>query len=209
MLAFSALPRHARVLAIASSTGGPAALTELVCALPPLGVPIVVAQHMPPDFTRLLAERLAVAGSRPCAEARHGEPLRPGHIYVAPGDHHLRVERHGRDDVRVRVSRDARVQHCRPAADVLFTSVAAAYGADAVALVLTGMGHDGRDGAAALVRAGGRVLVQDEASSVVWGMPGAVARAGLAAAVLPIPQLAAHVAASCAPDPGPARPAGR
>ncbi len=189
------VPRRARVLAVAASTGGPVALAELFGALPSrLDVPVVVTQHMPAAFTRRLAERLAAAHGRPCAEARDGEPLRAGHVYVAPGDHHLTVDR-GAWDVRVRLTREAPVQHCRPAADPMFASVAAAYGPGALAVVLTGMGHDGRDGCAAVVGAGGRVLVQDEATSVVWGMPGAVAQAGLATAVLSVPQIAAYVAA--------------
>ncbi|HEY0779930.1 MAG TPA: chemotaxis-specific protein-glutamate methyltransferase CheB [Gemmatirosa sp.] len=195
------VPRSMQVLAIASSTGGPVALAELLGALPPkLDVPVLVTQHMPPEFTRLLAERLAVAGRRPCAEARDGEVLRRGHVYVAPGDHHMLVERRG-GEVRVRLTQDRPVQHCRPAADPMFASIAAAFGPGALAVVLTGMGHDGRDGAAAIVHGGGRVLAQDEATSVVWGMPGAVAQAGLAAAVLPIPQIATHVAACCATRP--------
>ena len=187
-----------QVLAIASSTGGPVALAELFAGLPPsLDVPVVITQHMPPEFTRRLAERLATVGSRPCAEARDGEVLRAGHVYVAPGDRHLLVERRA-GGVRVRLTQDPPVQHCRPAADPMFASIAAAYGPGALAVVLTGMGHDGRDGSAAIVRCGGRVLAQDEATSVVWGMPGAVAQAGLAAGVWPIPEIAAHVTACCA-----------
>lgn len=191
-------PRSAQVLAIASSTGGPVALSGLLGAIPaPLGVPVLVTQHMPAHFTRLLAARLASSTGHACAEARDGEVVRVGHVYIAPGDYHLLAERRG-GAVRLRLTQDPPVQHCRPAADPMFASVAAAYGPGALAVVLTGMGHDGRDGAAAIVRRGGRVLAQDEASSVVWGMPGAVAQAGLATAVLPIPQIATHVAACCA-----------
>ena len=194
-------PRAMQVLAIASSTGGPVALADLLGALPArLDVPVLITQHMPPEFTRLLAERLAVVGGRPCAEARDGEVLRAGHTYVAPGDFHMLVERR-RGEVRVRLTQDPPVQHCRPAADPMFASIAAAYGPGTLAVVLTGMGHDGRDGSAAIVAVGGRVLAQDEATSVVWGMPGAVAQAGLAAAVVPIPQIATHVAACCASRP--------
>ncbi len=193
------VPRPMQVLVVAASTGGPVALTDFLRALAaPLAVPILITQHMPPEFTRLLAERLAVAGGRPCAEARDGELLRAGRAYVAPGDHHMRVERRG-TDVHVRLTQEPPAHHCRPAADVMFASASAAYGAGTLGVVLTGMGCDGRDGSAAIVRVGGHVLAQDEASSVVWGMPGAVANAGLAAAVLPIPQLAAHAVACCAP----------
>ena len=206
-------PRPMQVLAIASSTGGPVALADLFGALPArLDVPVLITQHMPPEFTRLLAERLAAVGGRQCAEARHGEVLRAGHVYVAPGDYHLLVERRG-GEVRVRLTQDPPVQHCRPAADPMFASIAAAYGPGVLGVVLTGMGHDGRDGSAAIVHGGGRVLAQDEASSVVWGMPGAVAQAGLAAAVWPIPEIAAHVTSCCAtrpsspsPSPSPSLP---
>lgn len=192
------LPRRsptaaATVLAIASSTGGPQALATFLGALPAsLSVPILITQHMPPEFTRLLAERLATSGGRPCAEAREGETPRPGHIYVAPGDHHLLVHRDGRD-VRMHLSKEPPVNHCRPAADPMLRSIAAVYGAGVVAVVLTGMGADGRDGAAEVVRRGGMVLAQDEATSVVWGMPGAVVNAGLATAVVPIGRMAAEV----------------
>ena len=181
------------VIAIAASTGGPAALTELLHRLPlAVTVPILVTQHMPPEFTRRLAERLAVAAGRPCAEAVDGEWLRPGCIYVAPGDHHLTVVREERA-VRVRLTQDPPEHHCRPAADPMFRALAQVYGARVLAVVLTGMGVDGRDGALEIVRAGGQVIAQDERSSVVWGMPGAVVQAGAATQVVPLDRIAFEV----------------
>ena len=168
------------VVAIGASTGGPSALSVALGAMPtPPRVPILVVQHMPPLFTRLLAERLARQVRFPVREAVHGEPLEPGVAWLAPGDYHLEVERQGGRALAV-LHQGAHESSCRPAANVLFRSVAAAYGGAALGVVLTGMGSDGLRGAEAIRSAGGKVLVQDEASSVVWGMPGAVAHAGLA-----------------------------
>jgi two-component system chemotaxis response regulator CheB len=153
---------------------------------------VLIAQHMPPMFTRLLAERLSAKHHVRAEEGRAGDVLRPGHAWVAPGDYHMAVARDAAG-VRVVLNRDPPENSCRPAADVLFRSVAKAFGPGALAVVLTGMGQDGLRGCEAIRAAGGRVVVQDEATSVVWGMPGYVARAGLADKVLPLDLIAAEV----------------
>jgi two-component system chemotaxis response regulator CheB len=186
------------VLAIASSTGGPDALTSVIPHLPAdLPVPVVLVQHMPPVFTRLFAQRLDHKSRLSVREAENGELLAPGSVYVAPGDFHLSVERRGTTVHAVLTQTDPE-NFCRPAADVLFRSVAKVYGRTALGLVLTGMGHDGAKGAEAMVAAGGRIFIQDEATSVVWGMPGAVSRAGLAECTLPLPDIAPSVLAALA-----------
>lgn len=184
---------RAEVLAIGVSTGGPNALAELIPALPRMGAPVLIVQHMPPIFTRMLAERLAGLSGRPAREARDGEALEDGVVYVAPGDYHLRV---GREQGRPVSRLDQRPQEnsCRPAVDPLFESVAQVYGPAALAVILTGMGKDGLRGASLIRAAGGRVLCQDEASSVVWGMPGYIASSGLADQVLPLNELPVAIA---------------
>lgn len=181
------------VLAIGVSTGGPNALSAM---LPDLArnfpAPIVIVQHMPPLFTRLLAERLAAVSGLPAHEGVAGTLLRPGEIWVAPGGLHLEVTR-AADGVRLRTHEGPPENSCRPAVDVLFRSVAQVYGPRALAVVLTGMGQDGLHGSACVREAGGQILAQDEASSVVWGMPGAVCHAGLAEKTLPLSQLAAEI----------------
>jgi len=183
--AFSAMTP--RALAIGASTGGPQALARLFTDLGPLigRVPVFVAQHMPVTFTAILAEHIGRAAGRPAAEGSDGEPVEAGRIYVAPGGRHMLVERGPHGPV-VRLSDAPPVNFCRPAVDPLFEAVAAIYGPAALATVLTGMGSDGARGALAVADAGGSVIAQDEASSVVWGMPGAAAGAGACAAVLPI-----------------------
>jgi two-component system chemotaxis response regulator CheB len=182
-----------RVLAIASSTGGPNALAELLAALPhDFPLPILITQHMPPLFTTLLAERLTRDSGRPCIEAREGDAIVPGRAYIAPGDWHMTVRTMERKPI-IRLVQSAHENHCRPAADPMFRSVASIYGASVLAVVLTGMGEDGRRGCQVIVENGGKVVAQDEASSVVWGMPGAVVEAGLASAILPLKEIAAHV----------------
>ena len=181
------------ILAVGVSTGGPNALAEFV---PALGrrfpVPIVIVQHMPPLFTRLLAERLAAVSGIVCREGFEGAPLKPGELWIAPGGMHMEVEKTGATH-RLRLTEEPPENSCRPAVDVLFRSVAKAYGSKTIAVVLTGMGQDGMRGAEHIRAAGGQILVQDEASSVVWGMPGAVANAGLAEKILPLKELAAEV----------------
>jgi two-component system chemotaxis response regulator CheB len=184
---------QATVCAIGCSTGGPDAMTKLVAALTNrVQVPVVVVQHMPAIFTKLFAERLNRMSPLTVVEAEDSQPLAAGWMYIAPGGRHLEVARRGAAVV-TRLHDGPPENHCRPAVDVLFRSVARVYGREAIALVLTGMGHDGTEGAKVLRTVGAEIIVQDEASSVVWGMPGAIANAGLADAVLPIPELASHV----------------
>lgn len=181
-----------RMLVIGSSTGGPEALFTLLTALPRLPVPVVIVQHMPPVFTAQFAARLDRHSPFPVREATHGSVLAPGTVTIAPGDHHLVVERAGRD-LLTRLNQEAPENYCRPAVDVLFRSAAREAGGPVLGLVLTGMGSDGARGAQHLVDAGGSVIVQDRATSVVWGMPGAVATAGLAEQVLPLSQVASEL----------------
>lgn len=190
------LPTHDRgqkpldVLAIGVSTGGPNALAEVTSRLPrDFPIPILIVQHMPPTFTRLLAERLDKNCPLTVREAQGGETPSSGEIWIAPGDRHLVVE--GTPGwPRLSTNEEPPENSCRPAVDVLFRSVAGVYGDRALALVLTGMGQDGLRGAEAIHNAGGKTVVQDEATSVVWGMPGFVENAGLADAVLPLNQIA-------------------
>jgi two-component system, chemotaxis family, protein-glutamate methylesterase/glutaminase len=184
------------VVAIGASTGGPSALTDL---LPKLAgdfpVPIVVVQHMPPAFTRLLAERIDAKCRIRVGEAESRQVLAPGQASIAPGDFHMTVERE-RDGaaVRVAIGHGPRENSCRPSVDVLFRSVARAYGPHALAVVMTGMGQDGVAGCREIRSAGGQVIVQDESSSVVWGMPGLVVKADLADQIVPLHGLAAAIA---------------
>jgi two-component system chemotaxis response regulator CheB len=176
-------------ITIGVSTGGPNALTALFRQLPgDLAAPIVMVQHMPPVFTRQLAERLSTVSPITVTEGEPGVPLRPGHAVLAPGDYHMEVVRHG-IEVRIRLHQGPPENSCRPAADVLFRSVAATYGGNTLAVVLTGMGYDGLRGVEHIRERGGAVVVQDRATSVVWGMPGAVAESGLADAILPLEQI--------------------
>ncbi len=175
-----------KVIVIGVSTGGPAALDAILPALPAgFPLPVLVVQHMPPLFTRLLAERLHSSCRLPVEEASQGEPVAAGKILIAPGDFHLKV---AFNDGRVRVYLDQSppLNSCRPAVDALFTSIGEVYGGAVIAVILTGMGQDGLRGAEILKAQGASVLAQDEASSVVWGMPGAVVNAGLADRVLPL-----------------------
>jgi two-component system, chemotaxis family, protein-glutamate methylesterase/glutaminase len=178
------------VVAIGSSTGGPNALTAL---LPQLAadfpVPIVIVQHMPPLFTRLLAERLNALAPLNVQEGKEGQKLQRGQVWIAPGDNHMTVARRGAEIV-LGINHDAQENSCRPAVDVLFRSAARTYGANVLAVVLTGMGSDGTRGSAAIREAGGEVIAQDEASSVVWGMPGSVVTASLADGVYPLSSIA-------------------
>lgn len=178
---------------IGVSTGGPAALATILPIFPPnFPLPILVVQHMPAQFTRLLAHRLAGLCALPVLEAAEGEPVRPGAVLIAPGDYHMRIQREdGRATVRLNQSPPE--NSCRPSVDVLFRSAGEVYGAGALAAVLTGMGLDGLRGAATLKALGATVLAQDEATSVVWGMPGAVAHAGLADAILPLDSMVPEI----------------
>jgi len=174
------------VVAIGASTGGPNALTALIPQLPAdFPVPIVIVQHMPPLFTRLLAERLNTLARLEVGEGKEGEKLQRGQVWIAPGDQHMTVVRKGTEFV-LGLNRDPQENSCRPAVDVLFRSVAQTYGANVLAVVLTGMGADGTRGSSDIRKAGGEVIVQDEASSVVWGMPGSVVAASLTDRIYPL-----------------------
>jgi len=183
-----------RLVVVASGTGGPNALADLVTSVPAdFPVPILVVQHMPPVFTRVLAERLQARCRVPVREATGGEALAGAGVFIAPGDHHLTVVRED-SELRLRLSQQPPENSCRPAADVLFRSAAAAAGSGALAVVMTGLGQDGMRGAGAIRAAGGAVLAQDEASSLVWGMPGAIVHAGLADEILPLDRLGPFIA---------------
>jgi two-component system chemotaxis response regulator CheB len=202
--ASNAPPAPVEVIALGVSTGGPNALTHIFQKLPgDLPVPLLVVQHMPPVFTRYLAERLDAVSDLKVCEAAAGQTLHPGGAWLAPGDYHLAVVRtpHG---VVTQLHQGPPENSCRPAVDVLFRSVAQVYGPSALAVVLTGMGQDGLRGCQAIRQAGGQVLAQDQATSVVWGMPGAVAQAGLAQRLLPLDQIAAELVRRTAPARRPA-----
>jgi two-component system, chemotaxis family, protein-glutamate methylesterase/glutaminase len=183
--------QNPRVLLVGSSTGGPQALMSLVGEIGAVidRFPVLITQHMPPTFTTILAEHLARASHRPAREAIDGEVVRAGQIYLAPGGRHMRVARHGTEAV-IELDDGPPVNFCKPAVDPLFTSAIDVWQGGILALVLTGMGSDGMRGGKDIVAAGGSVIAQDEASSVVWGMPGAAANAGICAAVLPLGQIA-------------------
>ncbi len=190
---FQSMKLRPRVLAIGVSTGGPAALGAILPQLPSeFRLPILVVQHMPPLFTRLLAERLNAICRLPVDEAKQGDPVEPGRILIAPGDFHLKVLSNGRG-ICIYLDQSPPQNSCRPAVDALFSSVGEAYGGAVIAVILTGMGQDGLRGSEILKAHGASVLAQDEASSVVWGMPGAVVKAGLADRVLPLDQVIPEV----------------
>jgi two-component system chemotaxis response regulator CheB len=180
-----------RALLIGSSTGGPQALMSLVTEIGPVidRFPVLITQHMPPTFTTILAEHLARTSRRPAHEAVDGEIIKPGCIYLAPGGRHMKVVRHGAE-AAIALDDGPPVNFCKPAVDPLFTSAIEVWQGGCLALVLTGMGSDGMRGGKDIVAAGGSVIAQDEATSVVWGMPGAAANAGICAAVLPLNQIA-------------------
>jgi two-component system chemotaxis response regulator CheB len=181
------------VVAIGVSTGGPQALAKVLPEIPAeFPVPVVIVQHMPPLFTKLLAERLSAQCQIGVSEGAAGDRLRPAHAWIAPGDNHM-ILTQAAAAVQVQLNRDPPENSCRPAVDVLFRSVAAVYGGRVLGVVLTGMGQDGLRGSEAICDAGGHVLAQDEATSVVWGMPGFVAKAGLADRVLPLSQVGPEI----------------
>jgi two-component system, chemotaxis family, protein-glutamate methylesterase/glutaminase len=183
-----------KALLVGSSTGGPQALSTLIgdIAATVDRAPILITQHMPPTFTTVLAEHLSRVSGRHVHEGEQGEAVTAGKIYVAPGGRHMRVARNNGSPV-IALGDDAPVNFCRPAVDPLLASAAEVWGAGSLALVLTGMGTDGTQGAAKVAAAGGSVIAQDEATSVVWGMPRSVAQAGLCSAVLPLGQIGAKV----------------
>lgn len=183
-----------KVLLIGSSTGGPQALMALVTELGPVidRVPVLITQHMPPTFTTILAEHLARSSRKPAAEAVDGELVKPGRIYLAPGGKHMRVVRNGAD-AAIALDDGPAVNFCKPAVDPLFTSAIDIWHGNILSVILTGMGSDGMRGGKDIVAAGGSVIAQDEASSVVWGMPGAAANAGICSAILPLNQIGSKV----------------
>ena len=175
-----------KVLVVGASTGGPNALSSLVAGLPvDFELPILITQHMPPMFTPMLAKHLEKDGGRPCCEATHGMLIERGHTYVAPGGFHMAIDR--QDKRMVTVLNEEPPEHfCRPSVNFLFRSAAKWYGHSTLAVMLTGMGEDGIEGARELAAVGAPIIVQDKASSVVWGMPAAIANAGLADQTLPL-----------------------
>ncbi|KQT90446.1 chemotaxis response regulator protein-glutamate methylesterase [Methylobacterium sp. Leaf466] len=182
-----------KVLLIGASTGGPRAVGEVlekIGAATLRQFPVLIVQHMPPVFTAVFAEHLGARTCLPAAEGKADERLMPGRIYVAPGGRHMGLAGN-RGEVTIRLDDGPVVNFCRPAVDVLFRDAAAIYGAATLSVVLTGMGSDGTGGARALTEAGGAVLAQDEATSTVWGMPGSIAKAGLAQAILPLGDIGA------------------
>jgi two-component system, chemotaxis family, protein-glutamate methylesterase/glutaminase len=183
-----------RALVVGSSTGGPQALMALVTELGPVidHYPVLITQHMPPTFTTILAEHLGRSSRRPAHEAVDGEPVKPGQIYLAPGGRHMRVVRHGAGPV-IALDDGAPINFCKPAVDPLFTSAIDIWQGGVLAVILTGMGSDGMRGGKEIIAAGGSVIAQDEATSVVWGMPGAAANAGICSAILPLDQIAPKI----------------
>ncbi len=194
-----------KILVIGSSTGGPQVLLRVFKTLSPsVRIPVLVTQHMPPAFTAALAMNIAKNTGWPCAEGKDGEIIEAGRVYLAPGDYHMVIEdvakgggkggsKGGSGVARIRINQDPQVNYCRPAVDPMFRSAAEIYGAKTLAVILTGMGNDGEAGAAAIAEAGGTIVAQDEETSVVWGMPGAVAVAGLCSAVLPVAGMAGYL----------------
>jgi two-component system, chemotaxis family, protein-glutamate methylesterase/glutaminase len=188
------LHRRIEIVAIGTSTGGPNALAEVLPRIPrEFPVPIVLVQHMPPIFTRLLADRLTAHCEIPVHEASAGMAVLPGHAWIAPGNFHLTLKRAAMGS-RLELNQERPENSCRPSVDVLFRSVAEVYGAGTLAVVMTGMGSDGVAGSECIRQRGGEVIVQDEASSVVWGMPGLVYSSGQADGIYPLNQLGQEVA---------------
>jgi two-component system, chemotaxis family, protein-glutamate methylesterase/glutaminase len=184
-----------RILAIGSSTGGPQALQQVMKDIGTAihDVPVVITQHMPPTFTAILAEHVGKAALRPSKEGENGEVIKPGNIYVAPGGKHMILEKDA-GAVKIRLTDGPPVNFCKPAVDPLFDSVAKIYGSATLAVILTGMGHDGADGVRTIAAGGGSIVTQNEATSVVWGMPGAAANTGMCSDVLPLPEIGPKLA---------------
>jgi two-component system, chemotaxis family, protein-glutamate methylesterase/glutaminase len=181
-----------KIVVIGVSTGGPDALAQVLPMLPQLPVPLLIAQHMPAIFTSMLAARLAAKSGFPVRECVSGEPVMPGCAIIAPGDFHMEVQKED-GEVFLRTHQGPKENSCRPSVDVLFRSVANVYRERTLAVILTGMGQDGLKSCEMLHAVGARIYVQDERSSVVWGMPGFVAKAGLADKILPLDQIAAEI----------------
>jgi two-component system chemotaxis response regulator CheB len=177
------------VVAIGSSTGGPQALFRLLKSFAGMKQPVLITQHMPATFTTILAEHIVRLTGLAAAEAVDGEPIAASRVYIAPGDYHMIVEPQGANEPRLRLSKGPPENFCRPSVDPMLRSLAQVYGKRVLCAILTGMGSDGLKGGQALVAAGAAVVAQDEKTSIVWGMPGAVATAGICSAVLPIDDL--------------------
>ncbi len=187
-----ALSPKPAIIAIGSSTGGPHALTELFSRLDALAVPIVITQHMPKTFTRILADQLTRSGAITCHEGADNMEVQPGHAYVAPGDFHMELLRE-RNTLKIRLNQKPMENFCRPAVDPMLRSLVSIFGGKILSVILTGMGSDGLQACRMLTEEGGTVWAQDEESAVVWGMPGAVAKAGLCSMVAPVPELATKI----------------
>jgi len=189
-----ALPSIApKLLVIGSSTGGPQALREVLTALPQdFALPIIITQHMPPMFTPMLAKHIAKDTGRPCAEATDGGLIERGHTYIAPGDFHVTIDKQN-DRMITRLNQEEPEHYCRPSVNPMFRSAAQWYGKSLLGMMLTGIGEDGIEGTKTLVENNGYMLAQDEASSVVWGMPAAVVREGYAHQILPLKEMAAAI----------------
>ncbi|MDX1974564.1 MAG: chemotaxis response regulator protein-glutamate methylesterase [Rickettsiales bacterium] len=195
---YNQIPLHVmgvKALAIASSTGGPQALLDLFAQIKGRlkNIPIFITQHMPPTFTTILAEHISKAGDRSCIEVKGGEVVQGGAAYLAQGDYHMIPEKHANGEVLIRITQDAQENFCRPAADPMFRALSAIYGRQLLAMVLTGIGQDGMQGAKAIVAQGGHVIAQDKESSVVYGMPKAVAEQKLCRAILPLSQMGGYL----------------
>ncbi len=178
-----------KILAIGSSTGGPNALMKLLKETGPLPVPVLITQHVMANFTSLLAQQVQHETGLPCLETREGMTLEPSKIYIAASGSHLRLKRVGHI-VTASLDDGPPENFCKPSVDVMLRSAAEIYGRDVMTVILTGMGKDGLEGCKEVFKAGGRIIVQDQESSVVWGMPGCVASEGLASAVMPLPDMA-------------------
>lgn len=184
-------PEPPDVIAIGSSTGGPQALFNVLGTMRAGTVkqPILITQHMPATFTTILAEHISRVSGWDAREGQDGEPVKAGRVYIAPGDFHMLVETRGADKV-IKLTKDAPENFCRPSVDPMLRSIATAYGKRVLVAILTGMGADGAKGGRVVVDGGGTVIAQDEASSVVWGMPGAAAAAGICSAIMPLGEIA-------------------
>ncbi|MDD3370240.1 MAG: chemotaxis response regulator protein-glutamate methylesterase [Alphaproteobacteria bacterium] len=187
------------IIAIGSSTGGPEALFQVIKTMGKgLKQPVVITQHMPPSFTTILADHIGRQCGVTCVEAKEGDILKQGQYYIAPGDFHMLFVR-GDSGVRVRLTQDPPENYCRPAVDPMLRSLAGIYGGRILVVILTGMGQDGTKGAETIVKLGGAVVAQDESTSVVWGMPGSVANAGLCFAISPLANIGAIVRSAASP----------
>jgi len=181
------------ILAVGSSTGGPQALLKFLSGLKEdINIPVLITQHMPATFTNILATHLSRATSHDCKEAQDGDLLEKGKVYIAPGDFHMTLSKKG-DDLYISLNQDAPENFCRPSVDVMFRSIVEHYGQKILSVILTGMGHDGLEGSREVVNSGGNLIAQDEETSVVWGMPGAVSQAGLCSAVLALDDISGKV----------------